>query len=406
MKQRFKKLTHLVVTCAVCDWADHKWKRKNITTFIEEWAGVPRRRILEDVERGEFIARNEAVDNIAFALEDMIDEIVEGGVPGRIAPPKIRHLPDGMTGKVREIALLDEWHQLLGHVAALLLEPLFKAKILPQQHASIPGRGQTGLKRQVAKYLHKADKITVGQKTDVYHAYASTSYAECIRLIKTDIPRAAEAIKILECLAKLAPGGHLVIGGYIDAWLFNYVMSYVLREALKSGRMRRGKFYPYAYKTVNYMDDTLWLSDDVVKVSRAIRAAAKVLDVIGLSITQKQGTILLLSSAEEHRRKRERSPAKRACPHVDMGGFEISRTHIRIRAGIFLRARRTWLRAWKALMVNGYIGIQTAKRIMAYHGYAKQSDSKYIANKYHLAELKSAATYTISRHDARRKAHA
>lgn len=405
MKQRYNNLSHLIITRAVCDWADHKWKRKNITTFIEEWAGVSRRRILEDVRRGVFIARNEAVDNIALALEDMIEEIMDGKVPDRIAPPRIRHLPDGMTGKIREIALLDEWHQLLGHVAVLLLEPLFRAKILPQQHASIPGRGQTGLKRQVAKYLRSADKITVAQKTDVYHAYASTSYAVCIQLIKRDIPSAMEVIRILECLGKLAPDGHLIIGGYVDAWLFNYIMSYVLREAIRSGRTRRGKFYPYAYKAVSYMDDTLWLSDDATKVSRAIRAAGKALDTFGLLITQKQGATLLLSSAEEHRRKRKKSPARRACPHVDMGGYEISRTHIRIRAGIFLRARRTWLRAWDALRSRGHIGIQTARRIMAYRGYAKQSNSKYIASKYHLAELKSAAAHTISRY-ARRKATA
>lgn len=120
--------------------------------------------------------------------------------------------------------------------------PLFHAKILPCQYASIPNRGQTGLKKHVVKILRKkSSNIRYAKKTDVTHAYETTMYSVIIEVIKKEIPSATWIITLLKALARMSPEGCLIIGGYLDAWLFNYLMSYVLRYALgqEQGKARQ-----------------------------------------------------------------------------------------------------------------------------------------------------------------------
>lgn len=176
-------------------------------------------------------------------LYGVVEDLVEYGIePDDMEPPTIRQRPDGMTGKTRDIALLSILHQLIGHVEKLMIEPLINARLLPTQHASIPGRGQTLLKDQAHRYLLKE---TVGvryiQKTDVVHAYATLKYQVCVDILKKEIPKAKAAIVLLEYLGRIAPDGHLIIGGYIDAWLFNFTMSYAIRDLYAQGPHGAGR---------------------------------------------------------------------------------------------------------------------------------------------------------------------
>lgn len=91
---------------------------------------------------------------------------------------------DGMAPK--KIA-----EQLYGHLLFLGLKPLLRARILPQQFASIPGRGQTGLKRKLEKCMRKKKlRIKCAKKTDVHHAYGTMRYDVAIRQIRKEIPSA------------------------------------------------------------------------------------------------------------------------------------------------------------------------------------------------------------------------
>lgn len=62
-----------------------------------------------------------------------------------------------------------------------------------------------------------------------------------------EIPKARYAIGLLKYLKSVAPGGHLIIGGYLDAWLFNFAMSYAIRYLYTLGSTRRGKRYRMLY---------------------------------------------------------------------------------------------------------------------------------------------------------------
>ena len=394
---------------AVLDCFEGKWKRDDVLSHIEKQAGIPRHEILLDMldtmddknaERQHGRVKIEAVDSCALALEETIECILDGRREDvDITPPKIRSRPDGMTGKQRDIALLCMSHQLVEHTVFILLEPLFKAKLYPTQHASIPEHGQTRLKNQVNKYLRKKSlNIKYACKTDMRHAYQSVKYKRVIKELKKDIPNATHIFKLLSFLGDIAPGGHLIIGGYLDAWLFNYMMSKVIKYAYSLGKTRRGKFIPYATRIVTFMDDMLILSSSYKSINFVIKKIKKfAYTELGMTLKITTGITKLLTIEEERARKKY-DGAYRGCPVIDMAGFKIYRGHVAIRRRVFLRTRRQFLRAWRDFNTRGTFSIQRAKKLISYYGYVKQTNSQDFIEKYHVNEIMTVAKRIVLSH--------
>lgn len=389
-KNRYRKLTLELCKEAVIDCFKGKWRRNDVLTFIEKYAGIPRIDIKIDDLSGNWTHKNEAVDAIALMLLGTVEDVVDEGIePDDMEEVHIRERPDGMTGKVREIAMLCIMHQLLGHIEALMLMPLFKARLLPTQHASIPGHGQTMLKDQMHRYFLKESLgIRYVRKTDVVHAYATLKYSVCINLVKEEIPNAKYAIGLLEYLADNAPGGHLIIGGYIDAWLFNFAMSYAIRYMYSLGTTRRGKKIPYVIRCGTFMDDFAICGSSAKGVQRAVNALNKWFrEKQGLELKETSGIIKLMTIKEEKGRRNLESASQRGVSMLDMAGYRISRTHVTIRKRVFKRARRQLLKGYRELQETGTLRRGRAKKIIAYNGYIKQSDSFHLKEKYHVEEI-------------------
>lgn len=389
MKQRYNELTENLCWRAVDACFDHKWTRADILAYVEEYAGISRREIYAGELNSDKNAKNEATDCIAFRLMDMVEDIAVGKEPESVEPPTVKPRPDGMTGKIRNIACLCIDHQLLGHVAVLGLKPLFKAIILPQQHASIPKRGQTKLAKQTARYLRKDSLgIRFAQKTDAVNAYGSLMYAKVIKLIERRIPSAHWILAVLRYLEKLAPGGHLIIGGYIDAWLFNYAMAEALRFVLTTGHERRGKFIPYVVRVEDYMDDVCLMARTRSGLEKAVKKlSAWMQRNLGMIIKTTTGVIRILSTAEEKRRKKLPKLSQRGCPCIDMGGFRICRTHMTMRARIVKRVIRTFTRAWREIQATGTMRRARAQAIIARNGFIKQTCSDEFKTKYNVEQI-------------------
>lgn len=407
-EKRYNHLTPELYELAVSECFHRKWRRRDILSFVEKYAGIPRSEIILEELTGSRKIRNEAIKSVALYLQEIVEELLLGHEPEDMEPVKIRKRPDGMTGKMRDIALLCILHQLLGHLAKLMLDPLFSARLLPTQHASIPGRGQTLLKDQAHRYFLKESLgIKYQQKTDVVHAYASLKYSVVISIVRRELPHADDLMKLLSYLEKLAPDGHLIIGGYIDAWLFNFAMSYAIRYVYTLGTTRRGKFVPYVKRCVSFMDDFALLSASIKGLKRAIPALnAWMKSNLGVELKLTTGIIKMLSIEEEQRRKTLSGKAERGVPVLDMAGFRIARSHVTIRPRVFLRARRQFLRGYRELKATGTLSRSRAGGIIAYHGYVKQTDSEGLKKKYHVAELmKTAITVTAfySRLDHRKR---
>ena len=76
-----------------------------------------------------------------------------------------------------------------------------------------------------------------------------------MRLLRRDIGKNKILLWFLGALMENYPGGHLCIGGYLPAWLFNYVMSYVLRYLLSLESTRRGVKTKMVQAVVCFADD-------------------------------------------------------------------------------------------------------------------------------------------------------
>ncbi len=386
MKQRYDDLSHALCLRAAYSFLDGKWRRRDVMSFVEEFCGVAREELWKDELNGACLARNEAAENAACFLEDMISVILLGREPEWIDPVAVRDRADGMTGKVRQIACLCIPHQLLGHLAKVGLEPLLQARILPQQHASIPGHGQTALKDQTRRYLRRGGlDIRCAQKVDAVHAYASLGYNVIVDILEREIPSARWLIALVRYLGTLAPGGHLIIGGYLDAWLFNLAVSYALRHVLALGKVRRGKFFRHVARIVSYMDDLAFMARTASGLCRAVKELARWSEA-SLRMRWRTTTALirLLTVAQERAAKRHRRPAKRGCPNIDLGGFQIHRSYVTMRPRVFKRVRRCFLRAWRRLQETGTIPRHTAATIIARFGAVKQTCSAHFREKYHV----------------------
>lgn len=404
MKQRYNELTHDLCVRAVLEAFQDKWLRRDVVQLANKYGGVSYGQLKHGKENADMGPVLEAAEGIALELEERILELLDGDEDALdLEPVKISIRPDGMTGKLREIADLSPMHQLVGHLVKLGLDPLLDARLEYGQCASIPGRGQTGLKRRVERWLRrKRLGIRCAKKTDVKKAYPSLLYAAVICIIRREVPRARWILATLEALARNAPGGHLIIGGYLDAWLFNFVMSYAVRYVLSLCKERRGQKVPLVIRVVTHMDDFGLLGRREADIKSATRKLARWMEK-ELQLTLKPGKeTKFLSVEEERRRKKASRPSGRGCPCLDMGGFRMHRTYTTVRKCIYLRARRAYLRVAAEIQRKGWMCIERAYRIGSYFGYYKHTASRRARERLDVDKLTFLAGVTVSRNSKRR----
>lgn len=391
-------MTHDLCVRAALEAFDGKWLRKDVVQLTSKYSGVTYRQLKRDQETGYVFAKLEAAEGIALELEQRVLDLL-GGDPDALdlEPVIVRERPDGMTGKIRKIADLCPMHQLAGHLVKLGLAPLLKARIQFGQCASVPGRGQTGLKRRVERWLRKKSLgIRHAKKTDVSNAYGSLTYDVVIRQIIKEIPSARWILCLLDALKRAAPGGHLIIGGYIDGWLFNLMMPYAVQYVLGLEKERRGQKRKLVCRAVTHMDDFGLLGSRKADVVSAARKLARWM-AIKLNLHLKLGKETdFLSVEEEHKRRKEAKPAKRGCPSLDMGGYQMHRTYTTVRKCIFLRVRRAYLRAGADAAAGRKIPLKRAQRAGSYAGYFKHTASRRAQENLNVKTVKQLCGRTVS----------
>ena len=366
-----------------------KWRRGDVRTFIEEWTGHSRKELTANEYingKLQFGLKYEILQEVALVIEDMVAGIQEGRDP-ELDAVSVRPRRDGGTGKIRNIATLCYRHELLGHAVKVGIEKLLSARILPTQHASLPGRGQTGLARQVKRLLNRKLGIRYFQKMDGVHAYASIQYSKVGELIRSEIPRARWIHACMAALGAAAPGGYLIIGGYIDAWLFNYVMSYGLRYVLGLKKSRRGNEYPLVMRAVTFMDDVILMARSESGLKQAVRKLSEWLaDQYGMD-SRTTTSIMRLWTVTEERTRKDLSGARRGVVAIDAGGYRISRTHVTMRKRNAPRVMRSFSRAWDELQRTGTIKRQRACQVISRNGMVQNTNSRKFIEKYHVTEV-------------------
>lgn len=398
MKQRYHELTHELCVKAAFACFEQKWHRPDFRALMWKYGGVSDQELRKEEDAQAVNSKLVAMEGVAYEMEQRILDLLDGDPDAlELDPVKERPHIDGIKQKRRIIAECCVMHQCFNHLAVQGLMPLLMARILPQQHASIPGRGQVGCKRQVERYLRrKSLGIRYALKLDVEKAYPNTHPAVVLGLLRREIPSARWLLALVEALLAMSPRGGLIIGGYLEAWLFNFVMSYALRYILSRGKLKRGAWQPLVVRLVAYMDDVCLLGRRRANLVSAARQLAKWMRAeLGLNLTMGD-EVAFLSIEEEHRRRHLKGAA-RGCPGLDIAGFVIRRTYTTIRKTTFLRARRQFLRAGRGMERAGYVPLFRAYKLVSYYGHFTETASRAVRERLRVDKLKSAAAKTISR---------
>ncbi len=395
--KRYLSLNHEMCERAVLEAFDKKWFRRDYLTTVEKYGGVSRAQLSSAARVNDWNPRLEAVNGIALEMEQRIEDLLDGETDDLdLDPVSVFYRIDGISMKRRELSNCCPMHQAFGHLAVLGLRPLLQAKLLPYQFASIPGKGQIALKRQVERWLRrKSLGIQYAIKLDVQGAYAHTKQELVMKILQKEIPGATWLLAVVRCLLAMAPGEGLLIGGYLEAWLFNLVASYMLVKVMSYAKIRRGASTRFVIRSGSYMDDFVLFGRRWADIQSAARKLTKwALTELGLTIKNEWVRVDFLSAAEEHQRRHLTGAAK-GCPGLDMAGYVMHRTYTTIRPRIFLRARRQYIRAKADVSRNGYVPVWRSYKLVSYNGYFDWTKSRAISEALKQKKLFTAAKVAI-----------
>lgn len=267
--------------------------------------------------------------------------------------PKISLRRDGMSGKVRKIALEPIMQQVIEHVVVGCMNELWSKKLCFHQYASIKGKGQTAGAKQIQKWV-KAGETTYFVKCDVIDCFGSIRHDVVMRFLRRDIGKNKKLLWCVKALLKCHSdnGIGLLIGSLLSQFLCNYLLSYVYRHIDDLYKIRRGKRIRLVTHVLFYMDDFLITATDRRNLTVAIRSVVQYMnDILGLKIK--------LWHIRQH-----------AKTFIDMMGYVIcDNGRIKVRHRIFRRARRAFMRVW--LTPNS---LKRSRRVSSYFGYLKLSN--------------------------------
>ena len=252
------------------------------------------------------------------------------------------------------------------------MDPLFRAKLLPIQYGSLPGKGQIKGKRQNERILRRAlHHKTDAAKCDVRKAYPSTTVECVMTLLRRDI------------------GKNKVLLWLVEAIMASYILSH--------RKVRRDKSLKMVLAITCYADDITVYGriSNLEKVMRDTTRWAK--ETLGLTIKSAWQIVHFASFVQERQqRNRRRKGSRQRTPGLDMMGYVVRRTYTIIRGRNFVRLRRAILRAQRNLDTLGYVPWWRAQRILSQWGEIKHSDSRGFCTKYNVYKLIKAAKRSAS----------
>lgn len=340
--------------------------------------------------------RNKSV--IIEIAEELSDEVCRRIKARELGLPPIRFFKriDGISLKEREISHESPLQQVFDAVTVEALQPLFKAKVMPYQCASIRGRGQVRGKRAIERWLRRKKLAQYYVKGDVKSCFKSIKKKPLMQLLRRDIHKNPVLLWLISELLDtyyMVENGviidmGLVIGTLLSQWLCNYAMSYLYRYMDTLTRVRNGKRGAKTVRLVRhllfYMDDILALGKRAADLKSAmVKASRWAKKYLGITI---KDTWQVISTAKNS---------------IDMMGYVVGYRHTVIRARIFIRARRQFLRAERWLRKNKRLSLRRARSVVCYAGYFMHSDSTRICAKLDFGRIFKIAKRDVSYYSAK-----
>ena len=365
-----------------------KWSRLDVADFLTEF--YP-----EDVTARQMEHMLQQNVSLADSLMDKAAKRIEWEIKNRkVTFPEIRYSVryDGNSGKLREIGVESIKQQIYDYVAVNALMELFERKIGRYQCASVPRRVQVYGKKAIERWMRKTpDKTRVAAKADVRHCYPSINTSKLMRFLRKQVKN-EDLLYLVETLVRSYKQG-LSIGSYLSQWICNYYLSFAYRYAeqklfktrkTKDGQVKRIRLI---YKQLFYMDDILLVGSRKADVRKAMQMLVRFFkEELGLEIKANWKLFQIDYIGKD---------GKHHGDCIDMMGYKIYREHTEVRRNIFLRARRTFRKAWKQIR-KGRLALLIAYRCISYYGWFKHSDSNYFMQKYGIEQLMKYAKRRVS----------
>lgn len=371
-----------------------KLGRMDFRSFLSDIGTVTRKELEAEHRTKIYNKTNQAIEEAAEALTQ---DIRERNL--RMMPVRQFRRKDGLSGKERNICQESPRQQVHEYILVNALTPLFRAKFLPSQYGSIPGRGPELGKRKIERILRKCCKYgkTDVIQGDIKKAYPSTTTELVMALLRRDIRKNHVLIWYAEAVMANYPGGVLLIGGYFSSYAFNYVMSYVLRYIMSQEKVRRGVRQKLVRAVVCYADDFI-IFGHISQIKKVMKKVSKWVKVTFGIAVKDCWKILRMPGFQQEKECREHRLAgsKRRTVGIDMIGYVVRGTYTIIRKRIFKRLRRQFLRAGRELASLGYVPHWRARKLTSYKGRIKCSDSRKLTRLYNVNTIMYAAQKSIS----------
>ena len=331
------------------------------------------KRSRRDVTR--FLETHPDLDRLAERIADEIRE-------GRYRDTRITYFNriEPISGKHRVIGRESIRHQIYDYVCGTALMPLFRAKVGSWQTASIPGRGIADARRAIKRWTReRSSKWFV--KLDVRKCYPSISREVLKRLLSRDVGDRRLLDLTFHLIDQYAGDDGLNIGSYLSQWLANYYLSYAYHfceRHLSKERVNRRTGETTTRRLVTHM---LFYMDDILLVGRSKR---------DLTIAVKRIRAYLHDTL-----RLEIHPTWNikhvGVEPIDMVGFTFYPDHTGVRAGIFLRARRSFRR-----YARNPTSLRLAYRCASYYGWLKNSDSIQYRRRNNVDQIVRRARNTVA----------
>lgn len=310
--------------------------------------------------------------HITKAIDEYAKIILNNIVNRKITLEPLKNFTIKEGNKIRKISEESAEQQIYEYIAQYALQPLFQAKIWAFQYGSIQKKGGLKAKNRLYKLYKQCykKKNFVAIKCDIQKAYPSTKLDVVMKFLKRDIHKNKALIWLIKAITSNYPNGSLIIGGYLSCWLFNYVMSYVLRELMNHHAVRRGKRHNSVYKCVCYADDFIVFGQRgrLIKALKHLTIWAK--KNCGLTI-KPQWQITNLSKQE----------------YIKTLGYKISYNYVKINNELFLKIRKQLIKANKKYKRQKKLTLKRAQTIISYWGWIKYIDNIHLLYKYQISNL-------------------
>lgn len=359
-------------------YLDGKWKRNDVHRLLarfSHWTVGEIRSIVDADQKHELY---NVVGDIAMYMSGcIIDEELD------LVPIKYYTRIDGMNKKVRIIGVQEPLHQMFDYVAVEGMRSMLEAKIGVFQCASLPGKGQSYGKKHIERWIKEKD-TRYFVKGDIKQCFPSIPMKRLKALLARDIKNDTILWLVYELLDMFKMG--LSIGSYLSQYIANYYLSYAYHYASEQlFKMRNTKHNGKArVRLINhvlfYMDDFLLTGSSKKDLRKAMKMLIKyICDFLGLEV-KPNWKICKVCDSEP----------------IDMMGFVLRIYKNIIRAKIFIKARRYFLKANNLLKKGLPIPLRLAHQCVSGFGWFKNTNSRKIRDKLKIDEIHKICNGIIS----------